>query len=161
MGFHEHSLKDIDGNVRSLADFRGKALLVVNVASRCGLTPHYTGLEALYRELKGRGLEVLGVPCNQFGAQEPGTEAEIKEFCSTKYDVTFPMFSKVDVNGDGRDPLYAWLTSQATQPDGPGDIKWNFAKFVVDREGNVVGRFGPQTDPADPALRSAIDKALA
>lgn len=160
MGFHEHSLRDIDGNQRSLADFRGKAVLVVNVASRCGLTPHYTGLEALYRELKGKGLEVLGVPCNQFGAQEPGTEAEIKEFCSTKYDVTFPLFAKVNVNGEERDPLYAFLTSASTQPDGPGDIKWNFAKFVVDREGNVVGRFGPQTDPADPALRSAIEKAL-
>jgi glutathione peroxidase len=160
MGFYEHSLADIDGNQRSLEDFRGKALLVVNVASRCGLTPHYTGLQGLYSELRDRGFEVLGIPCNQFGAQEPGTEAEIKEFCSSKYDVTFPLFSKVDVNGDGRDPLYAWLTSQSTEPDGPGDIKWNFAKFVVDRNGNVVARFGPQTDPADPALRSAIDKAL-
>jgi glutathione peroxidase len=160
MGIHEYSLKDIDGNQRSLADFRGKALVVVNVASRCGLTPHYTGLQALYSELEDKGLEVLGIPCNQFGAQEPGTEAEIKEFCSTKYDVTFPLFSKVDVNGEKRDPLYAWLTSQSTAPDGPGDIKWNFAKFVVGREGNVVGRFGPQTDPSDPALRSAIEKAL-
>lgn len=160
MGIHEYSLTDIDGKQRSLADYRGKALVVVNVASRCGLTPHYTGLQALYAELKDKGLEVLGIPCNQFGAQEPGTEAEIKEFCSSKYDVTFPLFSKVDVNGHERDPLYAWLTSQSTAPDGPGDIKWNFAKFVVDREGNVVGRFGPQTEPADPALRSAIEKAL-
>lgn len=160
MSLYEHALKDIDGNPRSLEDFRGKALLLVNVASRCGLTPHYTGLQELHSQLSDRGFSVLGIPCNQFGAQEPGTEAEIKEFCSTKYAVTFPLFSKVDVNGAGRDALYAWLTSQSTQPDGPGDIKWNFAKFVVDRNGEVVARFGPQTDPADPALRDAIDKAL-
>ncbi len=160
MSLYEHSLRDIDGNQRSLADFRGKALLVVNVASRCGLTPHYTGLQQLYSELSDKGFEVLGFPCNQFGAQEPGSEAEIKEFCSTKYDVTFPMFGKIDVNGAGRHPLYAWLTSESTEPDGPGDIKWNFAKFVLDRTGNIVARFGPQTDPADTALRSAIDRAL-
>jgi glutathione peroxidase len=160
MSLYDYSLTDIDGNPRSLGDFRGKAVLLVNVASRCGLTPHYTGLQRLYTELKERGLEVLGIPCNQFGAQEPGTEAEIKEFCSTKYAVTFPLFSKLDVNGAGRDPLYAWLTSLVTQPDGAGDIKWNFAKFVVDRNGNVVARFGPQTDPSDPALRDAIEKAL-
>jgi glutathione peroxidase len=161
MSIYEHRAKDIDQNDRSLREFEGKALLVVNVASRCGLTPHYAGLEELYQELRGRGLEVLGFPCNQFGAQEPGSEAEIKEFCATKYAVSFPMFSKIDVNGADRHPLYAWLTAQATAPDGPGDIVWNFAKFVIDRKGNVVARFTPPTDPADPALRKAIDEALA
>src|SRR5262245_4844685 len=160
MTIYDFSVKDIEGKSRSLSEFQGKALLVVNVASRCGLTPHYKGLEAMYQELRGRGLEVLGFPCNQFGAQEPGTEDEIKEFCSTRYDVDFPMFSKLDVNGDARHPLYAWLTAQQTAPDGPGDIIWNFAKFVIDRNGEVVARFSPPTDPSDAALRAAVEKAL-
>ena len=160
MSIHEHTAKDIDGNERSLSDYRGKALLVVNVASQCGLTPQYEGLEKLHQELSAKGLAVLGFPCNQFGAQEPGSEADIKEFCSTRYSVSFPMFSKLDVNGSGRHPIYAWLTSQSTEPDGPGDIKWNFAKFVLDRNGNVVARFAPTTAPDDPALRQAIERAL-
>jgi glutathione peroxidase len=160
MSIHEFSLKDITGKQRSLAEFRGKALLVVNVASQCGLTPQYTELQALYSELRGRGLEVLGLPCNQFAGQEPGTEAEIQEFCSTRYNVDFPLFSKIDVNGAERHPLYTWLTEQPSAPDGPGDIQWNFAKFVVDRQGNVVGRFSPSTSPSDPALREAIERAL-
>ena len=160
MTIYDFSANDIDGKPRSLSEFRGKALLVVNVASRCGLTPHYEGLQALYKELKPRGLEVLGFPCNQFGAQEPGTEDEIKEFCSTRFDVDFPLFSKLDVNGDARHPLYAWLTEQQTAPDGPGDIVWNFAKFVIDRNGEVVARFSPPTKPSDSALREAVEKAL-
>ena len=160
MNVYDFKAKDIEGKERALSDFRGKALLLVNVASRCGLTPHYTELEQLHKELGPRGFEVLGFPCNQFGAQEPGSEAEIKEFCSTKYDVTFPLFSKIDVNGSGRHPLYEWLTAQATAPDGPGDITWNFAKFVIDREGNVAARFSPPTKPSDPELRGAVEKAI-
>lgn len=157
---HDFSHKTIDGDERSLADYAGKALLVVNVASKCGLTPQYTGLEELYREMKNRGLVVLGFPCNQFAAQEPGSEAEIKEFCATKYDVSFPLFAKLEVNGAGRHPLYAWLTTEATRPDGPGDIRWNFAKFVLDRQGHIVARFGPTTAPASEDVLAAIERAL-
>jgi glutathione peroxidase-family protein/pyrimidine deaminase RibD-like protein len=160
MTIYDFSAKDIEGNERPLADFKGKALLVVNVASRCGMTPHYEGLEAMYQELRDRGFEVLGFPCNQFGAQEPGSEADIKEFCSTRYNIDFPMFAKVDVNGEARHPLFAWLTEQGTQPDTPGDIRWNFTKFVIDRNGEVVARFSPPTSPADPELRAAVEKAL-
>jgi glutathione peroxidase len=160
MSLHDFTAKDIDGRERALSDFKGKALLVVNVASRCGLTPHYSELQELYQELAPRGFEVLGFPCNQFGAQEPGTETEIKEFCSTKYDVAFPLFAKIDVNGPARHPLYDWLTAQKTAPDGAGDIVWNFAKFVVDRSGNVLARFSPPTKPSDPELRAAVEKAL-
>ncbi|HEU4429643.1 MAG TPA: redoxin domain-containing protein, partial [Myxococcota bacterium] len=119
---HDFSQKTIDGTQQSLADYEGKVLLVVNVASRCGLTPQYAGMQALHDEYRARGFSVLGFPCNQFAGQEPGSEAEIKTFCSTKYGVTFPLFAKLDVNGAGRAPLYAWLTSQATKPDGAGDI---------------------------------------
>ncbi len=160
MRTQDFSAKTIDGKQKALQDYAGKVLLVVNVASACGLTPHYAGLERLYRKYRDRGLEVLGFPCNQFGAQEPGTEAEIKEFCSTKYDVSFPLFSKIDVNGEARHPFYAWLTTQETAPDGPGDIAWNFAKFVVDRDGKVVARFAPQTEPEDAELVAAVERAL-
>jgi glutathione peroxidase len=160
MTIYDFSVADIDGNERSLSEFKGKALLVVNVASRCGMTPHYEGLEALYRELRDRGFEVLGFPCNQFGAQEPGSAAEIKEFCSTRYQVDFPLFAKIDVNGPGRHPLYEWLAAQDTQPDAGGDIRWNFTKFLVDRNGEVVARFSPPTSPSDAALRDAVQKAL-
>jgi glutathione peroxidase len=160
MKTQDFSAKTIDGKQQALQDYAGKVLLVVNVASACGLTPHYAGLEQLYRKYRERGLEVLAFPCNQFGAQEPGTEAEIKEFCSTKYDVSFPMFSKIDVNGEGRHPFYAWLTTRETAPDGPGDIAWNFAKFVVDRDGHVVARFAPQTEPEDAELVAAVERAL-
>jgi glutathione peroxidase len=151
----------IDGDSRKLADYRGQVLLVVNVASKCGLTPHYAGLEALYEEKKDRGFAVLGFPCNQFGGQEPGSDAEVASFCSTTYGVSFPMFSKIEVNGARRAPLYAWLTAETTQPDGPGDIAWNFAKFVVGKDGRVKARFNPRVAPDDPALRAAIDAALA
>jgi glutathione peroxidase len=158
---HDFTAKTIDGAERALSDYRGKVLLVVNVASRCGLTPQYEKLEALYRRYEGRGLVVLGFPCNQFGAQEPGTEAEIKTFCSTKYDVTFPMFAKLDVNGASAHPLYAFLTSQPTQPEGPGKISWNFGKFLVGKDGGVIARWAPTEDPTSPAVTSAIESALA
>ena len=158
---HDFELATIDGAQRKLADFRGKVLLVVNVASKCGLTPHYQGLQALYDEKKDRGFAVLGFPCNQFGGQEPGSDADVKSFCSTTYGVTFPMFAKIDVNGAGRTPLYAWLTGEPTKPDGAGDIAWNFAKFVVGKDGAVKARFNPRVEPGDPALRAAIDAALA
>jgi glutathione peroxidase len=158
---HDLSALTIDGQSKSLGDYAGKVLLVVNVASRCGLTPHYTGLEKLYRDKQAEGLVVLGFPCNQFGAQEPGTEREIQTFCASKYDVTFPLFSKVEVNGPGRHPLYAQLTAEKTAPQGPGDIAWNFEKFVIGKDGSVVARFAPPTAPDDPALVAAIDRALA
>ncbi len=158
---HEFTLKTIDGAQKALADYEGQVLLVVNVASRCGLTPHYAGMQALYDEYKGRGFEVLGFPCNQFAGQEPGSDADVKQFCSTKYGVTFPMFSKLDVNGAGRAPLYAWLTSQATRPDGPGDVAWNFAKFVVGKDGRVRARFNPRVEATAAEVRAAIDGALA
>lgn len=157
---HEFSATTIDGDDKSLGDFAGKTLLVVNVASECGLTPQYKGLEELHRKYKGRGFAVLGFPCNQFAGQEPGSEDEIKSFCETRYDVTFPLFSKIDVNGEDRHPLYQFLTAQATQPDGPGDIKWNFAKFVVDKKGNVVARFDPATEPTDKDVTTVIEEAL-
>ncbi|MEM9195994.1 MAG: glutathione peroxidase, partial [Myxococcota bacterium] len=128
---HDFSLPNIDGAEQSLANFAGQVALVVNVASKCGLTPQYDGLQALYDKYKGQGFAVLGFPCNQFGAQEPGTEEEIKNFCTTNFSVSCPMFSKVDVNGPNRHPLYAWLTSVDAKPEGPGDIKWNFGKFLI------------------------------
>jgi glutathione peroxidase len=158
---HDFELATIDGARKKLGDFRGQVLLVVNVASKCGLTPHYQGLQKLYEEKQGCGFAVLGFPCNQFGGQEPGSDAEVKSFCSTTYGVSFPMFSKIDVNGPGRAPLYEWLTGEPTQPDGPGDVVWNFTKFVVGKDGAVKARFNPRVEPGDPALRSAIDAALA
>ncbi|MBX3130145.1 MAG: glutathione peroxidase [Polyangiaceae bacterium] len=160
MTIYDLTARDIDGADRRLDEYRGKVLLIVNVASRCGLTPHYAGLNALHDELSARGLVVLGFPCNQFGGQEPGTEPAIKEFCSSRYDVKFPMFAKVDVNGPSAHPLFAHLTAAPTAPDGPGDIAWNFAKFVIDREGRVAARFAPPTAPDAPELRSALESAL-
>jgi glutathione peroxidase len=157
---HDFSAKTIDGDDKALGDFAGRVLLLVNVASECGLTPQYLGLEELYRNFRERGLDVLGFPCNQFGGQEPATEAEIKEFCRSRYDVHFPMFAKIEVNGQGRHPLYAFLTGQPTTPDGPGDIRWNFAKFLVDRSGNVVARFPPTTAPVSEEIVAAIEKLL-
>ncbi|MFT3926810.1 MAG: glutathione peroxidase [Myxococcales bacterium] len=157
---HDFKLKTIDGQMKSLADYRGKVLLVVNVASRCGLTPQYKALEEVYREYQEDGFEVLGFPCNDFAGQEPAAEAEIKTFCSTNYDVTFPLFGKVKVLGDQKDPLYDYLTKQATQPDGPGDISWNFAKFVIGKDGQVVARFSPKVAPDDADIAEAIERAL-
>lgn len=157
---HDFSATTIDGDERSLRDYAGKVALVVNVASQCGLTPHYGGLEELYESFKGRGLVVLGFPCNQFGNQEPGTEREIRTFCETRYGVTFPMFAKIDVNGPRRNPIYGFLTSAPTTPDGPGDVQWNFAKFLVDRSGHVAARFSPSTAPVSEEVVGAIEKLL-
>jgi glutathione peroxidase len=158
--FYDFTMKTIDGKEQPLADYRGKALLVVNVASQCGLTPQYAALQALHAEYAPRGFTVLSFPCNQFAVQEPGSDAEVKAFCSTSYGVTFPLFSKVEVNGKGRAPLYGWLTGEPTRPDSPGDIKWNFAKFVVDRTGHVVARFDPRTAPDAPEVKQAVEKAI-
>ena len=158
--FHDFRARDIDGEERLLRDFEGQVCLVVNVASRCGLTPHYQGLQALQQRYGERGFAVLGFPCNQFGAQEPGSEAEIQEFCDRRFGVTFPLFSKIEVNGAGRHPLYAHLTAQAAAPEGSGDVKWNFTKFLVGRDGAVIARFAPQTEPTDSGLVKAIEQAL-
>ena len=144
---HDFSARAIDGAERSLGDFRGKVLLVVNVASKCGFTPQYTGLEALQRKYAERGFAVLGFPCDQFGHQEPGNEEEIKNFCSLTYDVTFPMFAKVEVNGAGAHPLYEHLKSSAKGIFGTEGIKWNFTKFLIDRDGHVVRRYAPNDKP--------------
>jgi glutathione peroxidase len=152
-------LKDIDGKPTSLEPYKGKVLLVVNVASKCGLTPQYAALESLYQKYKDKGLVVLGFPCNQFGNQEPGSTAEIKEFCSSKYQVTFPMYDKLEVNGANRHPLYAALAGK----DSPfaGDIKWNFNKFLIGRDGKILKRFEPRTTPDAAEVVSAIEAALA
>ena len=151
-------VRTIDGHEQTLAPFQGKVLLIVNTASACGLTPQYAGLEALHRELGPKGLAVLGFPCNQFGAQEPGSEAEIKAFCSLHYDVSFPMFAKIDVNGDETHPLYRHL--KAAQPGllGTEAIKWNFTKFLVGRDGTVLTRYAPPDSP--DAIRADLETAL-
>ena len=146
---HDFTVKNIDGKDVKLSDYKGKLLLIVNVASKCGYTKQYTGLEALYKKYKSQGLEILGFPCNQFGGQEPGSEAEIKEFCSLTYNVTFPMFAKIDVNGDNTHPLYNYLKEQAPGILGTKAIKWNFAKFLVGKDGKVIDRFATQTTPED------------
>ena len=148
---YDFDMKTIDGDVRSLDTYRGKVVLVVNVASKCGLTPHYKGLQELYDRYAAEGLEVLGFPCNQFGAQEPGSDEDVKEFCTTRYGVTFPMFSKLDVNGAHRAPLFACLAGEDTQPEGSGDIQWNFTKFLIGRDGEILKRYAPRTAPADIA----------
>ena len=140
---HDFTLNSIDGAPLSLAQFKGNIALVVNVASKCGFTPQYAGLEALYRKYKGRGFVVLGFPANNFLWQEPGTNAEIKSFCAARYDVTFPMFAKISVKGSDKAPLYRVLTDKAANPSTGGDIRWNFTKFLVDRAGKPIGRFSP------------------
>jgi glutathione peroxidase len=150
-GIFSFTLKDIDGKDAPLAQFRGKVLLVVNTASKCGYTPQYESLERLYEKYKERGLVVLAFPANNFHEQEPGTDAEIKRFCAMKFDVTFPLFSKISVKGKDMHPLYAWLT---TQDDVSGDITWNFNKFLIDKNGNAVARFDSKTDPlSDPFVQ--------
>lgn len=144
---YDFSVTSIDGSEQSLAAYHDRVLLIVNVASKCGFTPQYTGLEALHRKLHGRGFSVLGFPCNQFGQQEPGDEAEIKSFCSLTYDVTFPMFAKIDVNGPGTHPLYQYLKQQQPGLLGSQGIKWNFTKFLVDQHGQVRKRFGSVDKP--------------
>jgi len=172
-------LTRIDGTSDSLANHKGNVLLVVNVASKCGLTPQYEGLEKLYNEKKGQGFEVLGFPANDFGAQEPGTHEEIVEFCKANYGVSFPLFAKADVTGPGKQPLYAALTAAKPDKEGPAEefrerlkgygmtptedpeVLWNFEKFLIGKDGQVAGRFAPGTEPNDPALLKAIDKELA
>lgn len=144
---YDFSARDIDGNERLLSEWRGKTLLVVNVASKCGFTPQYAGLEKLWQEWRERGLAVLGFPCDQFGHQEPGDEAEIRNFCSTSYEVSFPLFAKVEVNGAGAHPLYKWLKSEGKGILGSEAIKWNFTKFLVDADGKVVQRYAPTDTP--------------
>ncbi len=155
---YDFTARDIDGNDKPLADFQGDALLVVNVASKCGFTPQYTGLEALQKRFHAQGFNVLGFPCDQFGHQEPGDEAEIRNFCSLTYDVSFPMFSKVDVNGAGAHPLYQWLKKEKSGLLGIGAIKWNFTKFLVGRDGKVLRRYAPTDKPE--ALADDIAAAL-
>lgn len=144
---YDFSATTLDGDEQSLKSYKGKALLIVNVASKCGFTPQYEGLEAMYRRHKDEGLVVLGFPCDQFGHQEPGDADEIRQFCSLNYDVSFPMFAKIDVNGDKAHPLYKWLKSEKSGFLGTEMVKWNFTKFLVDRDGNVVKRYGPQDAP--------------
>jgi glutathione peroxidase len=158
---HDFTVTTIEGETRKLSDYAGKVLLVVNVASRCGLTPQYTALEELHRKYAGKGFSVLGFPCNDFGAQEPGTEAEIQGFCTTKYDVTFPLFSKVAVLGANKAPVYEFLVNVDAPPKGKGDVVWNFEKFVVDQQGRVVARFTPPTAPLDDEVTTTIDRLLA
>ena len=156
---YDFTATDIDGSTRPLDQFRGKVLLIVNVASQCGFTPQYAGLEKLARDYGSRGLVVLGFPCDQFGHQEPGDEAEIKDFCSLRYDVTFPMFSKVDVNGSDAHPLWTWLKDEKGGFLGIDAIKWNFTKFLVGRDGHVIKRYAPTETPA--SLAGDIEAALA
>jgi len=157
---YDFTMKSIDGQQVSLSSFRGKVVLLVNVASKCGFTPQYSALESLYEKYKDKGLVIVGVPANNFAQQEPGTDEEIKKFCSNKYNVTFPMMSKVSVLGDDKTPLYVFLTDKSTDPQFSGDIKWNFTKFLFDRNGKPVARFEPATKPDSPEVSSAIESAL-
>ena len=156
---YNFTLPSIDGEPTSLSSYKGKVILLVNVASRCGFTPQYSALESLYEKYKDQGFVILGFPANNFGAQEPGTNAEIKSFCTLKYNVTFPMFAKVSVKGADTTPLYQYLTQQAN-PTVVGDIKWNFTKFLVDRHGKVVARFESPVKPDSPEVVEAIEKLL-
>jgi len=158
MTVHDYSARTIDGEDRKLSDYKGKVMVIVNTASKCGFTPQYKGLETMFREFRGKGLVVLGFPCDQFGHQEPGDENEIKQFCSLNYDVTFPMFSKVDVNGDHAHPLYEYLKNEAPGLLGRRGIKWNFTKFLVDKSGKVVKRYGSMDKPE--SLLKDIEKLL-
>ncbi len=157
--FHDLNLKALDGQELPLAPFKGKVVLVVNVASKCGLTPQYAGLEHLHQQYRERGFSVLGLPCNQFAGQEPGSEAEIRAFCSLNYGVSFPLSAKIEVNGHDRHPLYLLLAGEGAE--FPGDITWNFEKFLVGPDGRVLERFSPRVTPEDPQLIQAIEKALA
>ena len=156
---HQTSVKNIDGKAVKLDSYRGKVLLIVNVASRCGFTPQYKQLESVYEKYTDQGLVVLGFPCNQFGAQEPGSNEEIKQFCSSKYNVTFPLFDKIDVNGPNRHPLYTSLAG--SDSPFPGDIKWNFSKFLISRDGKIIKRFESKVVPDSPEVTQAIEAALA
>ena len=156
---YDTAVKDIDGKETTLKPWQGQVVLIVNVASRCGFTPQYKSLEAIYEKYKDKGFAVLGFPCNQFGGQEPGTDEEIKQFCSSKYNVTFPMFDKIEVNGPQRHPLYVALAGKDSP--FPGDIKWNFNKFLISRDGRILKRFDSRVVPDSPEVQAAIEAALA
>jgi glutathione peroxidase len=158
MNAYDFTAETLDGKPAALSDYRGKVLLIVNTASKCGFTPQYAGLEDLWRKYKDRGLAIVGFPCNQFGAQEPGNAAEIANFCSLAYDVSFPMMAKIDVNGPGAHPLYAWLKHEKKGLLGSEGIKWNFTKFLIDKDGEVAARFAPTATPA--SLEGAIEALL-
>lgn len=158
-GFYTFTLNSIDGKPAPLADYKGKVILVVNVASQCGYTPQYSALESIYEKYKDQGFVILGFPANNFGAQEPGTNEEIKTFCTRKYSVTFPIYAKISVKGSDQAPLYAYLTKD-TEPAIRGDIKWNFTKFLIDRNGQVIQRFEPAVTPDSKEVVSAIEKQL-
>jgi len=161
VSLHDLEVETLSGERTTLGSLTaGKATLLVNVASKCGLTPQYSGLEQLHEELSGRGFTVLGVPCNQFKGQEPGTAQEIAEFCSATYGVTFPLLAKTDVNGDDRSPLFAELVQQPDAEGAAGDVQWNFEKWLLSPQGEVVARFRPLVEPADPALREAVEAQL-
>lgn len=155
---HNIAVKDIDGKDTTLGAYKGKVLLIVNVASQCGYTPQYKGLESIYEKYKDKGFTVLGFPCNQFGQQEPGTNEEIKQFCSSKYNVKFPMFDKIEVNGPNRHPLYVALAGDKSPY--PGNIKWNFNKFLIGRDGKIIKRFDSKATPESPEVTAAIEEAL-
>ena len=157
---YDFTLNSIDGKPVPLSDFKGKAVLLVNVASRCGYTPQYTALEALYEKYKDRGFVIVGIPANNFGGQEPGTNEEIKTFCKSKYSVTFPMMAKVSVKGADQTPLYQFLTASGTDSKFAGDIKWNFTKFLVSKDGKIVNRFESKVTPDDPQVTTAVEQAL-
>ncbi|WP_406264633.1 glutathione peroxidase [Streptomyces sp. NBC_00191] len=160
MTLYDIPLRTLNGEPTSLADYEGKAVLLVNVASKCGLTPQYAGLERLQKQYGEQGFSVVGVPCNQFAGQEPGSAEEIESFCSATYGVTFPMLEKTDVNGAGRHPLYAELTQVADAEGEAGDVQWNFEKFLIGKDGQVVSRIRPRTEPEDPAVIAAIEALL-
>jgi len=158
---HDFTLNSIDGKPVPLSAYKGKVVLLVNVASKCGYTPQYSGLESLYEKYKDRGFVIVGVPANNFGGQEPGTNEEIKTFCTRNYNVTFPMMSKVSVKGDDKNALYAWLTDPSANSGSGGDIKWNFTKFLVGKNGKVIARFEPNVTPDSQEITSAVEQALA
>jgi glutathione peroxidase len=158
---YDFTMKNIEGEDVKLDTYKGKVVMIVNVASKCGLTPQYDGLQALYSKYKDRGFEILGFPANNFLGQEPGTEKEIKEFCTLNYNVTFPLFAKISVKGADQHPFYTFLTNKQSNPGFDGDIGWNFEKFLTDRNGKVIARFSPKTKPDDPKIVNAVEEALA
>jgi len=158
---HDFTLNSIDGQPAPLAAYKGKVVLLVNVASKCGFTPQYSALESTYEKYKDRGFVIVGIPANNFGAQEPGSNQEIKTFCSSKYHVSFPMMAKVSVKGDDITPLYQFLTDKSSNPQSGGEIKWNFTKFLIGLDGRVITRFEPEITPDSPQVTSAIEEALA
>ncbi len=156
----DFKMKDIDGKDVELSKYKGDVILIVNTASKCGYTPQYKGMEAVYEKYKDKGFTILAFPANEFGKQEPGTDSDIKNFCLTKYSVSFPIFSKIVVKGDGIHPLYSYLTSKETNPEFAGEIPWNFSKFLINRKGEVIARFEPKDDPKSEKVTKAIEEAL-